>query len=165
MQLSIDLTGRDVLVTGTDTAARQAVRRYKAAGAVVHRLTSPYNAQGAPLPKGLFLVAAVEDGQPGWGALLDRCRDAGIPVAVEPAAGHAGHVTLVGGGPGTGDLLTVAAVKALRDADVVFYDRLAPYQELPLLTSADLVDVGGRAKIGRIPTAIPTTLWRHGDRP
>ncbi len=31
---------------------------------------------------------------------------------------------------------------ALRDADVVFYDRLAPYQELPALTSADLVDVG-----------------------
>ena len=44
-------------------------------------------------------------------------------------------MTLVGGGPGTTDLLTVAAVKALRDADVVFYDRLAPYQELPALTS------------------------------
>jgi uroporphyrin-III C-methyltransferase len=51
-------------------------------------------------------------------------------------------VTLVGGGPGVGELLTVAAVKALRDADVVFYDRLAPYQELPFLTSAELVDVG-----------------------
>lgn len=33
MQLSIDLTGRDVLVTGSETAARQAVRRYEAAGA------------------------------------------------------------------------------------------------------------------------------------
>ena len=63
-------------------------------------------------------------------------------MAAEPAAGPVGHVTLVGGGPGTTELLTVAAVKALRDADVVFYDRLAPYQELPSLTSAELVDVG-----------------------
>jgi uroporphyrin-III C-methyltransferase len=63
-------------------------------------------------------------------------------VAAEPAAGPIGHVTLVGGGPGTTELLTVAAVNALRDADVVFFDRLAPCQELPSLTSAELVDVG-----------------------
>lgn len=41
MQLSIDLTGREVLVTGSDHAARQAVRRYEAAGAVVYRLSTP----------------------------------------------------------------------------------------------------------------------------
>ena len=143
MQLSIDLTGRDVLVTGSDFAARQAVRRYEAAGAVVSRLSTPQGAgHDGPLPERPFLVAAVDDGQAGWEPLLARCRAAGIPVAAEPAAGRAGHVTLVGGGPGTGELLTVAAVKALRDADVVFYDRLAPYQELPSLTSAELVDVG-----------------------
>ncbi|CAN7280265.1 uroporphyrinogen-III C-methyltransferase [Arthrobacter sp. LjRoot14] len=143
MQLSIDLTGREVLVTGSDHAARQAVRRYQAAGAVVSRLSTPQGAShDGPLPERPFLVAAVDDGQPGWEALLHRCRATGIPVAVEPAAGAAGHVTLVGGGPGVGELLTVAAVKALRDADVVFYDRLAPYQELPSLTTAELVDVG-----------------------
>ncbi|WP_028272503.1 MULTISPECIES: uroporphyrinogen-III C-methyltransferase [Arthrobacter] len=143
MQLSIDLTGREVLVTGSDHAARQAVRRYQAAGAVVSRLSTPQGAShDGPLPERPFLVAAVDDGQPGWDALLDRCRATGIPVAVEPVAGAVGHVTLVGGGPGVGELLTVAAVKALRDADVVFYDRLAPYQELPFLTSAELVDVG-----------------------
>ncbi|WP_406633218.1 uroporphyrinogen-III C-methyltransferase [Pseudarthrobacter quantipunctorum] len=143
MQLSIDLTGREVLVTGSDHAARQAVRRYEAAGAVVYRLSTPQGAaHDGPLPERPFLVAAVEDGQPGWDSLLGRCRDTGIPVAAEPAAGAPGHVTLVGGGPGTTELLTVAAVKALRDADVVFYDRLAPYQELPSLTSAELVDVG-----------------------
>ena len=143
MQLSIDLTGREVLVTGSDHAARQAVRRYEAAGAVVFRLSTPQGAgHDGPLPERPFLVAAVDDGQPGWEALLDRCRATGIPVAAEPAAGPAGHVTLVGGGPGTTELLTVAAVDALRDADVVFYDRLAPYQDLPSLTSAELVDVG-----------------------
>lgn len=143
MQLSIDLTGREVLVTGSDHAARQAVRRYEAAGAVVYRLSTPQGARhDGPLPERPFLVAAVDDGQPGWEALLDRCRAAGIPVAAEPAAGPVGHVTLVGGGPGTTELLTVGAVKALRDADVVFYDRLAPCQDLPYLTSAELVDVG-----------------------
>ena len=71
MQLSIDLTGRDILVTGTDTAARQAVRRYRAAGAVVHRRTSPHagglrhGSEGARVPEQPFLVAAVDDGQPG----------------------------------------------------------------------------------------------------
>lgn len=151
MQLDIDLTGRDVLVTGTDTAARQAVRRFEAAGAVVHRLAAP-QAVDAALPAKPFLVAAVDDGQPGWEPLLAGYRAAGVPVAAEPAAGARGRVTLVGGGPGTTDLLTVAAVTALRDADVVFYDRLAPYQELPSLTSAILVDVGkkpGHHKVGQ----------------
>ncbi|NUP58902.1 MAG: uroporphyrinogen-III C-methyltransferase, partial [Pseudarthrobacter sp.] len=56
MQLSIDLTGRDVLVTGADIAARQAVRRYEAAGAVVHRLSSPRGAElDGPLPEKPFL--------------------------------------------------------------------------------------------------------------
>lgn len=143
MQLNLDLTDREVLVTGSAEAARQAVRRFEAAGAVVYRLSTPQGADGdGQLPERPFLVAAVDDGQPGWEPLLQRCREAGIPVAVEPAAGPAGHVTLVGGGPGALDLLTVGAVTALRDADVVFYDRLAPYQELVRLTSAELVDVG-----------------------
>ena len=60
MQLSIDLTGREVLVTGSDTASRQAVRRYRAAGAVVSRLSSPSGSRhDGPLPGA---VAAFDDG-------------------------------------------------------------------------------------------------------
>jgi uroporphyrin-III C-methyltransferase len=56
-----------------------------------------------------------------------------------------GEVTLVGGGPGSPDLMTVGGLEALRSADVVLYDRLAPHERLgELAPNALLVDVGKR---------------------
>lgn len=56
-----------------------------------------------------------------------------------------GTVTLVGGGPGDPELLTIAAGRALAAADVVLYDRLAPYEALAeLAPDAALIDVGKR---------------------
>ena len=54
-----------------------------------------------------------------------------------------GRVTLVGGGPGDPGLLTIAGLDALRTADVVLYDHLAPLaclDECP--PGALLIDVG-----------------------
>lgn len=60
-------------------------------------------------------------------------------------APEGGRVILVGGGPGSTDLLTVAAVDALARADVVLFDRLAPHDELARLApNAELIDVGKR---------------------
>ncbi|MFC7401149.1 uroporphyrinogen-III C-methyltransferase [Citricoccus sp. GCM10030269] len=56
-----------------------------------------------------------------------------------------GSVTLVGGGPGAADLLTVRALRALETADVVYFDRLAPSDDLATWAPrARLVDVGKR---------------------
>jgi uroporphyrin-III C-methyltransferase len=60
-----------------------------------------------------------------------------------PGRATLGRVTLVGGGPGSEDLMTVGAIKALAEADVVLYDRLAPHDRVAeLAPGAVLINVG-----------------------
>jgi len=53
-----------------------------------------------------------------------------------------GSVTLVGGGPGHPDLITVAGLKAIQQADVILYDRLAPTELLAEAPNAQHIPVG-----------------------
>ena len=60
-----------------------------------------------------------------------------------PAPGGLGRVTLVGGGPGAVDLLTVRGRRALAEADVVVADRLGPVDVLDeLAPGVEVIDVG-----------------------
>ena len=85
-------------------------------------------------------------------------------LGVDPESdAPAGWVTLIGGGPGDPGLLTVAGLRALRAADVVAYDRLAPVSILAeACPDAHLIDVG---KVPHGPftpqEAINALLIRH----
>ncbi|KZY47537.1 hypothetical protein A3731_29690 [Roseovarius sp. HI0049] len=61
----------------------------------------------------------------------------------QPEGAAAGHIALVGAGPGARDLMTLRAVQRLQEADVIFYDRLVDAEVLELARrDAERVFVG-----------------------
>jgi uroporphyrin-III C-methyltransferase/precorrin-2 dehydrogenase/sirohydrochlorin ferrochelatase len=78
----------------------------------------------------------------------------------------AGEVTLVGAGPGDPELLTLKALRALQDADVILHDRLVPTAVLDLARrDAALICVGKAAGlIGSSQVEINALLIEHASR-
>ena len=162
MQFDLDVTGRKVVVLGSVSGSRRAVARFVRGGARV-TLASTDAPPSVRLDTVRYTEAPAADDRSG---LLRLVGPAWLVVSVDPPAvlrdrvaeltGHlrvmttteapaesAGSVTLVGGGPGRTGLLTLEAVEALAAADAVFYDRLAPTDDLAgLAPAAELVDVG-----------------------
>lgn len=93
----------------------------------------------------------VIDGSIGELVLSGKMREAetALNAIADPSAFAAsegkGFVTLVGAGPGDPDLLTIKALRALQDADVVFYDELVSPEILDRIRrDASRVAVGRR---------------------
>ena len=81
-----------------------------------------------------------------------------------------GMVTLVGAGPGSRALLTLAGAEAIRRADAVVYDRLVDTDILTLIPcGAERIDVGKRAGVHPVPqeeiNAILVRLAQAGKIP
>jgi uroporphyrin-III C-methyltransferase len=162
VQFDLDVTGRKVVVLGTDHGARRAVARFVRGGARV-TLVSPDGPPatrmdtvrhvGAPaaddtsallrLIGPAWLVVSVDPSPALRERVAELCGHLKVMTTSEAPAETTGSVTLVGGGPGRTALLTLEAVEALAAADVVFYDRLAPTDDLAgLAPAAELIDVG-----------------------
>ncbi|MFB6250242.1 MAG: uroporphyrinogen-III C-methyltransferase [Halobellus sp.] len=63
----------------------------------------------------------------------------------ESSASEAGHVSIVGSGPGDPDLLTVKAKRLLTEADVVLHDKLPGPEIIEAIPEDNREDVGKRA--------------------
>ncbi|GLH78412.1 siroheme synthase [Bradyrhizobium sp. SSBR45G] len=102
-------------------------------------------------------------------AALRGIADPTAYAGADHAGRSEGHVTLVGAGPGDPDLLTIKALRALQDADVVFYDELVTPEILDRIRrDASRVPVGRRVgKPGIGQDAVNTLLIeaaREGKR-
>jgi uroporphyrin-III C-methyltransferase/precorrin-2 dehydrogenase/sirohydrochlorin ferrochelatase len=97
----------------------------------------------------------IVDGPIGALVLAGKSKEAEAALqGIEDPVGYAGtavtaatqgHVTLVGAGPGDPDLLTIKALRALQDADVVFYDELVSAEILDRIRrDASRIPVGRR---------------------
>src|SRR5207249_3728059 len=61
----------------------------------------------------------------------------------QPRAGVRGFVSFIGAGPGDPDLITVKALRRLREAEVIVHDRLVPEALLDeVAAGAEIIDVG-----------------------
>jgi uroporphyrin-III C-methyltransferase len=148
--LQTDVTGLSVLVAGPPGSTDGVRRRYMSAGALV-TVASSAEAMRAKGGAHFPLTVCVGRG-PDWDAAVEAARERGLVAREDPPGGPRGRIVLVGAGPGGPGLLTLDALRALRDADVVLTDRLAAVGDLrDLAPGAEVIDVGKRPGHHAVP--------------
>lgn len=144
MTFEVDVRGRRVLVIGADARVLSTVTGLLADGAdVTVRGDDPTTAVVDLADRGLITLDpdVVRDG---WALVIDPSARSPSPgPAAEAKGDQTGEVVLVGGGPGDPGLITVAGLEAVRHADVIVVDRLAPLSVLDQARSGvEIIDVG-----------------------
>lgn len=155
MPLDLSFRGRSVLLTGAGPATAPTAQALLRDGAVVTVAADPATVPTSVrdlADRGLLTLCLAAD--PLEHDVVIRATAAPAPLdrpdhngrtgrnSHDSCAGH-GSVTLLGGGPGDPGLLTVAGLAAIRDADIIVHDRLAPLEALHhARPEADVVDVG-----------------------
>lgn len=164
MILQTDVTGLSVLVAGPPGATGVIERRYVSAGASVTVAPSPELVAGGS--GGPFQLAVCVGRGPEWEAAVGRLRGTCVIVQEEAPCSDRGRVVLVGAGPGGPGLLTLDAIRALQDADVVLTDRLAAVGDLrELAPGAEVIDVGKRPGHHAVPQEqIESLMVAHAGR-
>ncbi|WP_232374868.1 uroporphyrinogen-III C-methyltransferase [Mycolicibacterium mengxianglii] len=161
---TLDMVGRSAVVFGGGGPALRHVAALTQSGADVTVVSSEAGATIADLAarglltwhrrefdssdlKDTWLAVAATGRMESDHDIAALCEEQRIWCLREPAserpAPTTGRVTLVGGGPGDPGMLTVAGLEALRAADVVVTDRLAPVSVLADLDAGvEVIDVG-----------------------
>ncbi len=164
MLLQTTVSGLPVLVAGPPGTTDVAERRYVAAGAVV---TVASSAEAMIAKGGTHFTLTVCVGQgPEWDSAVEVVRERGIVAREDPPRGGRARLVLVGAGPGGPGLLTLDAVRALQDADVVLTDRLAVVGNLrELAPGAEIIDVGKQPGHHAVPQSeIEELIVAHASR-
>jgi len=174
---SLELDGLPVLVCGGGSTALSAIRGLLDSGAVVTVVAPDVGATVADLAargllvirrrpvapddfRGVALVVPVTGVAERDRTIAAAARDQGVP-AVSPAPAmttsiqKAGSVILVGGGPGDPGLLTVAGLEAIKEADVIVCDRLAPLAALQHARQESMI-----IEVAKIPRGESTSQER-----
>lgn len=140
MTFSVSMRDRSALLLGTAGETLGQAHALLADGALV-------SVCSVELPTSLLdlvqrgLIASVTE--PDLTAFDLVIRPTDVPAETPEKPSLAGRVTLVGGGPGDPGLLTVAGLDAIRSADVIICDRLAPLASLEeRQPGVPVIDVG-----------------------
>ncbi|WP_459611567.1 uroporphyrinogen-III C-methyltransferase [Corynebacterium urogenitale] len=145
--MTLHLSNLRVFVPSTPSAPLIAERLVESgADAVVGEVSSFY-ADAEAQQRWALAVLPADVSEENAREVLSRAQEFGVPVDDRRGQGEIrggkGIVTLVGGGPGDPDLITVAGARAIAEADVILTDHLGPYAlaEEAARHGAEVIDV------------------------